>query len=236
MTRPPQEDRGLPTEVGLRALSESVVDGDGARALRLVGRALEEGVAPQSIITDGLIAGMAVVGARFADGELYVPEVLVAARAMNGCLAHLRPLLTDHAIPSHGKVVIATVKEDIHEIGKNLVAIMLRGHGFEVVDLGVDTAPAAVVDAARVHGADVVALSALLTTTMPNMKEVVDALAGAGLRDGVKVVVGGAPLTQAFALEIGADGYAPDAARAVDAVTRLLHPPTADGLRLQIPS
>jgi 5-methyltetrahydrofolate--homocysteine methyltransferase len=211
--------------VSLQELSESVIAGDRARALRLVERAIGEGLEPQAIITEGLIAGMAVVGDRFRDGELYVPEVLVAARAMDQCLARLRPLLTDGVVPSLGRVVIATVKDDIHEIGKNLVAMMLKGNGFDVVDLGADAAPDVVVDAARSFHADVVALSALLTTTMPHMKEVIDALVSVGLRDHVKIVVGGAPLTQAFASEVGADGYAADAARAVEVTKVLLHLP-----------
>ena len=213
----------------LQELSHSVITGDRTRALDLTRRAVAEGTSPKSVITDGLIAGMAVVGAAFRDGELYIPEVMVAARAMNECLAVLEPLLTDRIMPSHGKVVIATVKQDIHEIGKNLVAMMLKGNGFEVIDLGVDVAPDTIVEAVRDYEADVVALSALLTTTMPNMMEVVDALAAAGQRDHVKIMVGGAPLTQSFAREMGADGYAADAAQAVELASLLLHPSTPEG-------
>jgi 5-methyltetrahydrofolate--homocysteine methyltransferase len=212
--------------VDLKQLADCVIAGDRSGAVSLAERAVAEGLDPRLIIDDGLIAGMAVVGVRFRDGELYVPEVLVAARAMNECLALLQPLLADHATSSLGTVVIATVKDDIHEIGKNLVATMLKGNGFNVIDLGVDVGPSIVIEAAQTHRADVVALSALLTTTMPRMKEVVDAFIAAGLRRNVKILVGGAPVTQELADEIGADGYAPDAARAVE-ISKVLVPKSA---------
>ena len=158
---------------------------------------------------------MAEVGAKFKVEEFYVPDVLIAGRAMNECLAILKPLLSETTIQPLGVVVIGTVKDDIHEIGKNLVVMMLRGNGFEVIDLGVNAPASVLVKAAQAHRAQVVAISALLTTTMPRMKEVVDAFVAAGLREGVKILVGGAPVTQELANQIGADGYAPDAARAV---------------------
>ncbi len=218
----PGQCRGRETKVmSLKRLADRVIEGDTSGAVSLAQFAIAEGIDPRLIIDDGLIAGMAVVGIRFRDGELYVPEVLVAARAMNECLAFLEPLLADDEIASRGTVVIATVKDDIHEIGKNLVALMLKGNGFEVIDLGVDANPATVVEAAQAHQADVVALSALLTTTMPRMKEAIDAFVTAGLRKRVKILVGGAPVTERFADDIGADGYAADAARAVE-ITELL--------------
>ena len=215
----------------LQQLANAVIAGDRTQATSLTQRALTEKCDPQSIIADGLIAGMAVVGERFKCGELYVPEVLVAARAMNESLAVLRPWLADSAFPAFGKVVIATVQQDIHEIGKNLVTMMLKGNGFEVVDLGVDVAPDALVEAVRLHKVDLVALSALLTTTVPNVKVAVDALIAAGLRDRVKIMAGGAPLTEKLARELGADGYAADAARAVDLAKLLLRRPGRDELR-----
>ena len=204
-------------------LRQAVVDGQAKVAVAKVNQALEEGSAPEALLADGLIAAMHEVGALFEEGEIFVPEMLVAARAMNATLAILKPLLGEggEGPASAGKVAIGTVQGDLHDIGKNLVAMMLEGSGFEVVDLGNDVSPAAFTDAVRA-GANVVAMSALLTTTMTNMKAVVDAIAAAGLRDRVRIVIGGAPITARYAEEIGADGYAPDASKAVRKVRELL--------------
>jgi 5-methyltetrahydrofolate--homocysteine methyltransferase len=174
------------------------------------------------IINDGLIAGMGVVGERFKNNEYYVPEVLIAARAMQSAMERVKPLLTEGEMEAKGTVAIGTVKGDLHDIGKNLVAMMYEGGGYDVIDLEVDVSPEQFVEAASEGGANVIALSALLTTTMPSMQDTVDALVEAGIRDQVKVVIGGAPVTQSYADEIGADGYAPDAASAVDTTTELL--------------
>jgi len=183
---------------------------------RLVQEALDQGIAPEEVLTQGLVAGMDEVGKDFKAGELYVPEVLIAARAMHAGMDILRPLLAESDVPSTGKFVIGTVKGDLHDIGKNLVRMMIEGGGFEVIDLGVDAAPEVFVEAVRVHKPDIVGLSALLTTTMGQMRTTIEALEEAGLRGSIKVMVGGAPVTDAFAQEIGADGYTPEAASAVD--------------------
>lgn len=208
--------------VDLQALADNIIRGKKNPAVELVQQAIAEGVDPQSVISDGLIAGMAVVGTKFKANEFYVPEVLIAARAMKECMALLKPLLAETGAKPVGTVVIGTVKGDLHDIGKNLVAMMLQGNGFEVVDLGVDITPEKFIDAAKEHQADAVALSALLTTTMPSMKQTIDAFEEAGIRSNVKIMIGGAPVTQKYAEEIGADGYAPDAASAVDVAKMLL--------------
>jgi 5-methyltetrahydrofolate--homocysteine methyltransferase len=207
--------------VDLQALADNIIKGKKGPAVELTRQALDEGVGPEKIITEGLIAGMAVVGERFKKNEFYVPEVLIAARAMKECMVILKPLLEDAGVQPVGKVIIGTVKGDLHDIGKNLVAMMLQGNGFEVIDLGVDVAPEKFIDAVKESGSAVIALSALLTTTMPGMKQTIDALQAAGVRDNVKVMIGGAPVTQKFSDEIGADGYAPDAASAVDVAKSL---------------
>ncbi|MGD9498790.1 MAG: corrinoid protein [Armatimonadota bacterium] len=206
----------------LQALAEAVINGKKEEAERLTREAIESGIDPGTIINDGLIAGMTVVGEKFKNNEFYVPEVLIAARAMQSAMSLVKPLLGEDEVISKGKVVIGTVKGDLHDIGKNLVAMMLEGGGYEVIDLGVDVAPEKFVSAAVENNADVIALSALLTTTMPSMKDTVDALTEAGLKGKIKVIIGGAPVTQSYADEIGADGYAPDAASAVDKVNELL--------------
>ncbi|MFW5867380.1 MAG: cobalamin B12-binding domain-containing protein [Armatimonadota bacterium] len=206
----------------LQALADAVINGQKDEAEKLTQEAIDEGVKPSTIINDGLIAGMSVVGEKFKNNEFYVPEVLIAARAMQSAMGHVKPLLTEGEMEAKGKVAIGTVKGDLHDIGKNLVAMMLEGGGYEVVDLEVDVSPEQFVAAASEQGCNVVALSALLTTTMPSMKDTVDALVEAGLKEQVKVVIGGAPVTQSYAEEIGADGYAPDAASAVDKVAELL--------------
>lgn len=206
----------------LRQIYEYTVSGNAPKVKELTQQALAEGVAPGEIISKYLIPAMAEVGDRFERNEFYVPELLIAARAMQGALAILKPLLTDTDLKPAGKVVIGTVKGDLHDIGKNLVSMMLQGAGFEIVDLGVDVPPDKFVDAVKQSKADVVALSALLTTTMPSMKTTIDALQAAGLRERVKVIIGGAPVTQRYADEIGADGYAPDANSAVRRTRQLL--------------
>ena len=180
-----------------------------------VQEALDVGIAPQEVLNDGMIAAMDEVGRLFEGGEFFVPEMLVAARTMRTGLAFLKPHLVESGAESVGKVVLGTVKGDLHDIGKNLVGMMLEGAGFEVTDLGVDIPTERFVEAVHVGDVKIVALSALLTTTMPSMKSTIDALKDAGLRGNVKVMVGGAPLTDAYAKEVEADGYAPDASRAV---------------------
>lgn len=206
----------------LSELSQAVINGQKAKAEELTRKALEEGVSPVTIINEALVPGMAVVGEKFKNDEFYIPEVLVAARAMNAAMAIVKPLIVGDQLKPLGKVVIGTVRGDLHDIGKNLVMMMLEGAGFEIVDLGVDVAPEKFVEAAKANSADVVAMSALLTTTMPAMKDTIAALEENGLRDKVKVIIGGAPVTQSYADSIGADGYAPDAASAVDKVKELL--------------
>ena len=180
----------------------------------LVQEELNAGVAAKEILTEGLIKGMGVIGEKFKNNEVFVPEVLIAARAMNAALAILRPALAEAGVEPYGTAVICTVKGDLHDIGKNLVKMMIEGVGIRVIDLGVDCSAEKVVEAVKEHDAKVVCLSSLLTTTMLYQKEVIDALKAAGIRDKVKVMVGGAPVTQAFADEIGADAYTPDAASA----------------------
>ena len=209
--------------VDLQALANNIISGKKGPAAELTQQAIDEGVNPQSIISDGLIAGMAVVGAKFKNNEFYVPEVLIAARAMKECMALLKPLLAESGVKPVGIVVIGTVKGDLHDIGKNLVAMMLQGNGFEIVDLGVDISPEKFVEAAKENNAHLVALSALLTTTMPAMQQTIAAFEAAGVRSNFKVMIGGAPVTQKFCDEIGADGYSPDAASAVDTAKILMN-------------
>jgi 5-methyltetrahydrofolate--homocysteine methyltransferase len=183
---------------------------------------LEAKDAPAEILSQGMIAAMKEVGRLFEEGEYYVPEMLIAARAMQAGLALLKPHLVDSGIQPTGKVAVGTVKGDLHDIGKNLVAMMLEGAGFAIVDLGTDVAPEKFVASIQEDGVDVVALSALLTTTMPSMKATIEAISAAGLRENIKVIVGGAPVTQEYAEKIGADGFAPDASGAVTVTESLL--------------
>lgn len=178
----------------------------------LVTQALEEGENPKVILNEGLLSGMMIIGEKFKNNEVFVPEVLVAARAMNAGLAILEPKLIEIGNEPVGRAVVGTVKGDLHDIGKNLVTMMLKGAGFEICDMGVDVEPAAFVDKAEEIGADIIGMSALLTTTMPNMEAVIDELKNRGLRDKYIVMVGGAPVTKAFAEQIGADYCTPDAA------------------------
>ena len=206
----------------LEELAQAVIEGDGEQVAALVGRALSEGVPPSSIINDGLVAGMNIVGDRFKNGEFFIPEVMMSARSMHHGLGIVKPLLTRSEAVSKGTIVICTVKGDVHDIGKNLVAMMLEGAGFRMIDLGTDVAPEKVVRAVREQSPEILAMSTLLTTTLNRIPETIRALEAAGIRDRVKVMVGGAPVTQAFADRAGADGYAPDAALAVDTARRLL--------------
>ena len=204
----------------LQAIADALIKGDRNTVVELTQKAVDEGVAPGDVLSQGLIAGMGVIGDRFKKNEVYVPEVLIAARAMHGGLGILEPLLKESGVQPVGVVVLGTVKGDLHDIGKNLVGMMLQGGGLKVVDVGTDAAPEKFVEAAKENGAQVCAMSALLTTTMPQMPEIIKAVKGAGLT--VKTMVGGAPVTQAYADEIGADGYAPDAASAVDTALALI--------------
>ena len=205
----------------MSAITENLISGKKDDVASMVKAAIDEGVDAGTILNEGLVAGMSVVGQKFKNNEFYVPEVLIAARAMNAGMEILQPALQAGDVKPVGVVVIGTVKGDLHDIGKNLVAMMLKGGGFQIEDAGIDVAAEKFVEKVKQSGAQVIALSALLTTTMPQMKAVIDALEEAGLND-VKVMVGGAPLTQEYADEIGAAGYAPDAASAVDLAKNLL--------------
>jgi 5-methyltetrahydrofolate--homocysteine methyltransferase len=203
-------------------MRETVLTGKVDEITGLVKKALEQGANPQDIVGQGLIAGMNEVGVLFKNGEMFIPEVLVSAKTMHKGMELLRPLLSKAEAKTIGTVILGTVKGDLHDIGKNLVGMMFEGAGFEVVDLGVDQSPEKFVEAARKKEAQVIALSALLTTTMGEMAKVIDALKEAGLRSQVKVMVGGAPLNEKFAVTIGADGYAPDAGAAVEKLKKLV--------------
>jgi len=204
------------------AIAQNLIDGRAKEVKQMVSDALAEGVAPADILNKALIVGMNEVGRRFKANEFYVPEVLLAARAMHAAMDVLKPLLAASKVKPRGVVTLGTVKGDLHDIGKNLVGMMMEGSGFQVIDLGVDCAPDKFVAAVKEHKPDIVAMSALLTTTMVNMKSTIQAIAEAGLRKKVKIMVGGAPLTQRYADEIGADGYAPDAASAAELATVLV--------------
>jgi len=206
----------------LSDISESLERGEDDRVAELVGRALEQRLAPLEILNRGLVAGMDVVGEQFRRRDIFLPDVLLAARAMYAGLDLLKPLLAEGGVPMAGRVVLGSVHGDLHDIGKNLVSIMLKGAGFDVVDLGNDVPAARFVDAAQEHGASVIGLSALLTTTMPVMKEVVELVRARGLAGRVKVIVGGAPVSDAWAREIGADAHGYDAANAVERVRALV--------------
>jgi len=206
----------------LKQLSEALQQGDHQRVAELTRQAIDQQAPAASILDDGLIAGMDVVGDRFRRHEIFLPEVLMAAKAMYSGLELLKPLLIKDGIPSQGKVVIGSVQGDLHDIGKNLVGIMLTGAGFEVIDLGSDVAPERFVETASAEGAPVIGMSALLTTTMSVMKKVVELSRERGLSDRVKIIVGGAPVSKQFAEEIGADSYGFDAANAVDRVKALI--------------
>jgi len=206
----------------LNAITQALISGDEDQVTRLVQKVVDENVAPKEILNEGLIKGMDIVGERMEDGDMFIPEVLRSAKAMKAAVTILKPLLGEGESAMSGKVVVGTVKGDLHDIGKNLVSMMLGSVGFEITDLGVDVPPEQFVQAVKNHQAQVVGLSALLTTTMPMMQATIDALTENGLRSQVKVVIGGAPVTQKFADEIGADGYAPDAGSANKLAKRLV--------------
>lgn len=205
----------------LKPIFENVIEGQADEVVQGVKAALDAGVDAGLILNEALIAAMDEVGARFEDGDFFVPEMLIAARAMQAGLALLKPNLTETEQKAAGKIAIGTIKGDLHDIGKNLVAMMLEGAGFEIMDLGVDVDPQAFVKAAQ-EGASVIGMSALLTTTMSNMRATIEALKAAGLRDQVKVMVGGAPVTEEFAQSIGADAFAPDASSATRMARKLV--------------
>jgi 5-methyltetrahydrofolate--homocysteine methyltransferase len=205
----------------LKMLSDAIIKGDQKTAVDITRAALEEGADPGTILSDGLIAGMNVIGVRFKANEVYIPEVLISARAMKMAMEVLEPKLVEAGVQPLGKAIIGTVQGDLHDIGKNLVMMMLKGAGFDVVDLGTDVSPDTFVQKVRESNAQIVGLSALLTTTMPSMEKTIRAIKESGLS--IKTMVGGAPVTQAYADKIGADGYAADAATAVDVAKTLLN-------------
>ena len=202
--------------VDFNNISESLQKGDANKVAELVKQALEEKIVPKEILENGLIKGMGIIGEKFKKNEVYVPEVLIAARAMHAGMDVLKPKLVEAGVKNLGKVTMGTVKGDLHDIGKNLVNMMLEGAGFEVIDLGVDVSAEEFVEAVKEHQPNILGMSALLTTTMINMADVIKALESAGLRAQVKIMIGGAPITQNYAEQIGADSYAPDAASAAD--------------------
>src|SRR5215471_7816130 len=199
----------------MQAIAAALIDGDNERVSQLTREGLDAGIEALEVMDDGLIAGMAIVGIKFRQNFIFVPEVLACARAMKAGMAHIEPILSASGIEPIGRVVMGTVKGDLHDIGKNLVIMMLRGAGFEVIDLGVDVSPDDFIEAIESHKPSVVGMSALLTTTMPNMGKTIDAFVDEGMRDKVKVMLGGAPVTQDFAEDMGADGYGKDAMAAV---------------------
>jgi 5-methyltetrahydrofolate--homocysteine methyltransferase len=204
----------------LKALAEAVIKGDANGSAQITKQAIAERTPAGSILKEGLVAGMDVIGERFKNNQVYIPEVLIAARAMKAAMAILEPELVKAGVKPVGNCVIGTVQGDLHDIGKNLVAMMMKGAGFNVIDLGVDVASEKFVERAKATGAQLVGMSTLLTTTMPSMEKTLKAIRGAGLK--TKVMIGGAPVTQNYADKIGADGYAPDAASAVDLAKRLI--------------
>ena len=206
----------------LNAIAEQLQLGDDEQVRALTEQAIAQGVEPKAILDDGLIAGMNAIGILFRNHEIFLPDVLMAAKAMYAGMDLLKPLFVQGGIPSRGTVVIGTVKGDLHDLGKNLVGIMLKGVGYEVIDLGKDVTPEAFVDAAASSGAKLIGMSALLTTTMPAMKAVIELLQARGLHGQVRTIVGGAPVTRAYANQIGADAYAFDAAKSVECVNAML--------------
>ena len=209
--------------IDLNDISKALQRGKAEKVSELVKQALNEGVTPKNILEEGLIHGMSIIGKQFKKNEVYVPEVLIAARAMHAGMDVLKPKLIESGVKNIGKVVMGTVQGDLHDIGKNLVEMMLEGAGFEVIDLGTDISTDKFVEAVKEHRPNIIGMSALLTTTMVNMVGVIKALDVAGLRDKVKIMVGGAPITQNYADQIGADGYSPDASSAVDKAKAFLN-------------
>jgi len=208
--------------VNLEEIRDDVVQGKAPQVKDLVQKAIDEGQDVEEVLNQGLISGMGIVGEKFERNEFYIPEMLIAARAMKQGMQILRPLLTEKGIETIGTVILGTARGDLHDIGKNLVGMMLEGAGFEIVDLGIDVSPEKFIETAKEKKAHLIGVSALLTTTMVSMKDVVKAVQEANLDNKVKVMIGGAPVTQSYADEIGADGYAPDAASAVDKAKELL--------------
>jgi 5-methyltetrahydrofolate--homocysteine methyltransferase len=225
IVRPAERERiiGLfaGTQPHLQAIAAALLDGDNTLVDQLTRQALEAGTEALEVMDFGLIAGMAIVGVKFRENFIFVPEVLACARAMKAGMAHIEPILSAAGIEPIAKVIMGTVKGDLHDIGKNLCIMMLRGAGFEVIDLGVDTSPDRFIEAVEEHGAPLLGMSALLTTTMPNMGKTIEAFIDADLRDNVKIMVGGAPVTQEFADDMGADGYGKDAMACVELAKRL---------------
>lgn len=203
-------------------ICQAVVEGNEDKVKQLTQAAIDDGSGPIDVLNGGLLPGMDIVGARMKSCEMFIPEVLMSAKSMQGGLDLLLPLMAEGSASSRGKVVIGTVEGDLHDIGKNLVCMMLKGAGFEVIDLGINVSPSAFIEAINTHKADILGMSALLTTTMPKMEATVRALEEAGIRDKVKVMAGGAPVTQAFIEKIKADRFAPDAASAVDCAKELM--------------
>ena len=226
VTRPDEIERLINLYSGsspaLQDIAAALIDGDDEKVDELTRAQLDAGVTALEVMDNGLIAGMALVGIKFRENFIFVPEVLACARAMKAGMAHIEPILSASGIDPVGKVLMGTVKGDLHDIGKNLVIMMLRGSGFEVIDLGVDVSPDDFITAIEDHKPSVVGMSALLTTTMPNMGKTIDAFVDEGLRDRVKVMLGGAPVTQEFAEDMGADGYGKDAMAAVTLAKDLL--------------
>ena len=214
----------------MQEISHLLIVGNNNEVDRLTRQALDDGFSANTIMDDGLIAGMAVVGIKFRDNIIFVPEVLVAARAMKAGMAHVEPILSASGIAPIGTVVMGTVKGDLHDIGKNLCIMMLRGAGFVVHDLGVDTQPYNFIEEVVDKGADILGMSALLTTTMPNMGRTIDAFEEAGLRNEVRIMVGGAPLSQEFADDMGADGYGKDAIACVDLAKEFVGQPGVESM------
>ena len=206
-----------------KAVAEAVIEGQVDKVAELAQELVDAGEKPSVIIKEGLVAGMDIVGDRFKNNEMFVPEVLISAKSMHAGMDIVKPLLADAESSSAGKVIIGTVEGDLHDIGKNLVAMMIEGAGFDVVDLGIDIPAEELVEAVKEHQPDVLGLSALLTTTMPAMEETIEALKEAGIRDNVKVILGGAPVSEDFAEEIGADGYAADGSTATDLVRKFVN-------------
>ena len=202
-------------------ISLNLQQGRAKNVKELVQKALDEGIDAKAVLDEGLLAGMSIIGEKFKNNEVYVPDVLIAARAMNAGSEILKPILTQSGIASKGKVVLGTVKGDLHDIGKNLVKMMMEGKGLEVIDLGIDVSAEKFITTAKETGADIIACSALLTTTMGEMKNIVEASKTAGLRDSVKIMVGGAPVSEGFCKQIGADIYTPDAATAADVAAQI---------------
>jgi 5-methyltetrahydrofolate--homocysteine methyltransferase len=208
--------------VNLQEIADQLIKGQAKKVIELTTAAIAEGIEPGKILNEGLIAGMNVVGQKFKACEFYVPEVLIAARAMKGAMEILKPKLLESGVKPIAKIAIGTVKGDLHDIGKNLVCMMLQGAGFEIVDLGVDVTSEKFIDVIKTEDISIIGMSALLTTTMPSMKDTIEALKAAGVRDKVKVIIGGAPVSQTYSDEITADGYAADAASAVEVSKKLL--------------